>query len=71
MKNLTLVAPREEFNPTLKDMARLMILSLFRKANAMRIVLEGDDQTNMKYLMPPGCLEDDEEGSSPSNSHKV
>lgn len=46
----TFVAVWGEFTPTLEDLARQTMLSLFVEANTMGIILEGDDQTKLKYL---------------------
>lgn len=34
----------------LEEVARLTMLPLFREANAMGIILDGDEQSKLKYL---------------------
>lgn len=38
------------FNPALEDVERLIMLSLFGKENAIKIVLEEDDLVKLKHL---------------------
>lgn len=39
-----------EFTRTLEDGSWLTLLLMFGEANAMGIILEGEDQVNLKYL---------------------
>lgn len=58
MKSHTFVVAWEDFTWALEDLTRLKIVPLFREANAMGIVLEGDDQTIEVPDYHHSCFED-------------